>query len=301
MAPIVPELFPASMRQGLDALAIIGYKRAQTLYQELFNLRRVRQGRLVEEVEYGDLSYLEEKAIGAPITMETPEEGWRFIAWHKTYALGLDFAEETIEDDMGGISRQYIGRLAGLVPKTIEHHGARVFNHGDTTTYHTCPDGVALFANNHRLTPTGPQTYDTLITSATLSAASLQAALTQVNTRKDEHGHPIDEDPVDLIVPPALEFKGAELLVSTHSPEDDSRHINAVRNRRNLRLVVYKMLTSASSWGLKCRDHGLTFFLRVPAQTGQGMDVTSGNRLYKIRVRFTFGVRHPRGIIWAVN
>lgn len=301
MAPITMELFPAARRHAMDAAAIVGYKTPKPVYKNLFKLWRTGKVSFAEYAEFGELELLHQKEVGAAVDTTVPEEAWSGRWFFTVWALGLEFPEETLEDDALGICAKYIKRLGAIVPKTIEHYAAQVFNSGDATTYHSTPEGKALFANNHKLVPTGPATYDTLLTPAVLSAASLQSALTQIDTRKDEYGQPVDENVKRIVYHPQERFKVAELLKSTHSPEDDQRHINAINTEFNIEAQMWKNLATAGNWFLQCDEHGLCFLLRAAARTGTGMDPASGNKMFRIRGRWAFGIKHPRGMLGAIN
>jgi hypothetical protein len=288
--------FSGLMRKGLDAAAFMEINRTPVMFPMIFNVGQMT-GKFVEKLELGNVGKLVEKPEGEALTLTDMEQGWLKRWTAKTMALGLNITQEAIEDDQYGKIAQMAGRMAAAAPRTMEYDCAVVFNSGDATTYYSTNDSVALFASTHKLTPTGPATFTSIETSAALSRTALQSALTTLNTQKDEKGENIDQTPVYLIVPPALEWKGEELLASVFDPESDSNAVNAVKSRRNLQLLVWKELTSTTSWFILCKEHGLWFLRRMPIQTGQSGDFDTGDVKYKVRCRYALEPWHPRGII----
>lgn len=288
--------FAALMRKGLDGAAFMEIQRTPVKFPMIFNVGQMT-GRFVEKLELGNVGKLVEKPEGEALTMTEMEQGWLKRWTAKTMALGLQITQEAIEDDQYGKIGQMAGRMAAAAPRTMEYDCAVIFNSGDATTYYTTNDSKALFATNHNLTPSGPATFVSKATAAALSRTSLQSALTTLNTQKDEKGENIDQTPVYLIVPPALEWKAEELLASTYDPESDSNAVNPVKSRRNLQIMVWKELTSSTSWFILCREHGLWFLRRKPIQTGQSGDFATGDVKYKVRCRYALEPWHPRGII----
>lgn len=294
-ATITRSTFPSAMRKGLDSCAIMGVEDQPTQYQDLCRVQRMGT-KFVERVEHGRLSRLHEKAERTPIQFSDIEPGYLKRWTAVTYALGLRFSQEVREDDQYGLMMSYVRRLGQCTPRTMEYHAGLMYTAGDTVNYHTMPDGLALFADTHRLVPGGPPTFDNKMTASVLNATSLQSAIILARTAKDEHGQNIIQTPKELVVGPNLQFKASELLHSTHSPEDDRNAINAVRREYNIKARVWPEISN-NDWFLLCEEHGMYLMIRTAPQTGESGDFLTGNALYMVRTRYVFGPWHVRGLV----
>ncbi|MFO8112747.1 MAG: Mu-like prophage major head subunit gpT family protein, partial [Desulfosalsimonadaceae bacterium] len=97
----------------------------------------------------------------------------------------------------------------------------------------------------------GGGTWSNLATASGLAYSTLQSAILAFENQTDHRGKKINQTPMVLLVPPALEMKALELLKSIGMPESANNEPNAVRLARpRLRMVVWPYLTSSTAWYL---------------------------------------------------
>ncbi len=124
--------------------------------------------------------------------------------WEATVAVDRN----DIEDDTIGIYRpliQALGQSAALHPDELVFE---LLVNGFTLK---CYDGQPFFAPEH---VDGDQPPQSNMTTAALSATSYGAARAAMMSLKDEHGRPLKIVPNLLVVPPALEKVGREILLA---------------------------------------------------------------------------------------
>jgi phage major head subunit gpT-like protein len=113
-----------------------------------------------------------------------------------------------IEDDAIGI---YTPLIQALGQSAAIHPDELVFELLVNGFIQKCYDGQPFFAPEHK---DGNQPPQSNVTDAALSAASYAAARAAMMSFKDEHGRPLKIVPNLLVVPPALEGIGREILLS---------------------------------------------------------------------------------------
>jgi len=95
------------------------------------------------------------------------------------------------------------------------------------------------------------------------------------------------------VVPPALEFLANRLVMSTGMPGSAENDINPIKALRTWSVIVNPRLTDNDAWFLIAGNksqHALTFYRRVPITLEpMDKDVRTGNRIFKIRHRFSVG------------
>jgi len=272
----------AIMKDRLQELAKI--------YPDVFNIKKSNRKfeQVVSYVPFGDTKTKEE---GDPYVMDLLKQGNTKNFQHTENGLGFEVTQTAIEDDVESILNRAGDWLAFSARYTEEGKAANPFNNGFTTE--TTPDGVSLFNATHALKG-GGTAKNTLSTAADLSATSLTQALIDLQTdQKDEAGHLAN--PVNdwiLYIPPALEFLAHRLIKSTGLPGSADNDVNPI-SRRSIRIVVNPRLTDTDAWFLVAANkgnHALTFYRRVPI-TLEPMekDIRTGNRIFKVRHRFSVG------------
>lgn len=226
--------------------------------------------------------------------LQGPTKRWS----HKTYGLGARITEELIEDslypdvgDMEAISRE-LGVSARETTNLIVFD---VYNNGGNTTSHTGGDGLALFSTAHTSLRGG--TWSNLLApAADLSATSLQTAIQNFETTKDDTGKYQTIRPKFLLVNPANEWKAKELLNSTYDPESANNSVNTIRSR-NLQLIVSPFYTDTDAFTLIAEpptsNGGLIAYMRRKVTFARDGDFNTGDMLMKVTFRFSIECNKP--------
>lgn len=283
---------------GLFALMTEEYKRYPETWREV--CRTERSDQAYEEAGYiSGYGAVPVKPEGSPITYDARIQGPTKRWTHNTYAGGARISEEAIEDDRYGIMKS-VARDQGVAARETRHiRVASIFNAGFGTTEHTTGQGYAIFYGSH--VKLGGGTWSNLATAAALAYATLQSAILAFEAQTDHRGKKINQTPMVLLVPPALEFKALELLKSIGQPGTANNDPNTVRLARpRLRLIVWPYLTSTTAWfliGDNARtETGLIHFERVGMTFGREGDFDTGDVKFKTRWRDSIEVNEPIGL-----
>lgn len=265
-------------------------KELPRIYPELFSIKTSDRKfeRVVTYVPFGDTQL---KPEGETYVMDTLRQGYTKDFTHTENGLGFEVTQTALEDDVENILNRAGEWLAFSARYVEEGRAANPFNNGFTTEQ--TPDGVSLFNTLHALRAGGTAKNRPSV-DADLSATSLTQALIDFQTdQKDEAGHlanPIQS--LILYIPPALEFLADRLVNSAGLPGSSDNDKNPLK-RRTWEIVVNPRLTDTDAWFLVAASkgqHGLTFYRRVPiSMEPMDKDPRTGNRIFKIRHRFSVG------------
>ena len=257
-------------------------------YYNVMNSDR-RFERVTGTIGMGDVP---EKPEGQPYTLDLIRQGFTKDFLHTEFGMGFAVTETALEDDQFDALDKATMWLAYSARVVQEKRAAIPFNNGFTSE--TTWDGVSVFSTAHPL-QTGASGQNTLTTAADLSATSLTQALIDLqNLTRLESGQivaPISD--LVLLVPPDLEFMGDRLLNSVGLPQSADNDRNPIKARRSWTMVVNPHLTDNDAWFLLAANkkmHGCRSYTRVPiTQVPPMTDPNTGNRLYKVRFRQSWG------------
>ncbi len=266
-------------------------KELQRIYPKVYNIKTSDRKfeRVVTYVPFGDTV---SKPEGEAYTMDLLRQGYTKDFTHTENGLGFEVTQTALEDDPEGLLNRAGEWLAFSARYVEEGRAALPFNNGFTTE--TTPDGVSLFNTAHVL-KAGGTARNRPSTDADLSATSLTQAMIDVQLEmKDEAGHlaaPINS--WTLYIPPAYEFLAHQLLDSAGLPGSANNDINALKSERTWSIVVNPRLSDVDAWFLVAKNksqHGITFYRRTPIEMQpMTIDARTGNRIFKIRHRFSVG------------
>ena len=293
--------FSKSVVPGLFEFSVDSFKERPELWRSLCNVKSSRRA-YEESAYYAGFGYVPQKPEGEPIVYDELTQGPTKRWTHLTYGLGARITEELIDDSlypeigqMETVSRE-LGRSAR---ETLEVLVADIWNNGTATTNHSCGDALAVFSNAH-LGLKSANWSNLLTPAADLSAASLEAAIDNLETTKDGSGKNQLIKASKLIVPTKLAWKAKELLNSGYDPETPNNAINAIKER-NLSLVVSPYLTDTDAWGLIADQNPLIAFLRRKVTFAKDSDFDTGDYKQKTTMRFSIEVNNPLGLYWTVG
>jgi hypothetical protein len=266
-------------------------KELPKIYTKYYNTRTSDRKfeRVVTLVPFNDTLSKDE---GQPYVMDTIRQGYTKDFTHTENGLGFEVTQTALEDDQENVLNQAGSWLAFSARYVEEGRAANPLNNGFTTEL--TPDGVSLFNTAHALAG-GGTAKNRPSTDQDLSATALTQAMIDLQTdQKDEAGH--IAAPVmswKLVVPPALEFLANRLVNSQQMPGSADNDINPIKSLRSWDVIVNPRLTDADAWFLIAgskSQHALTFYRRVPITLEpMDKDIRTGNRIWKIRHRFSVG------------
>ena len=291
-AQLVKELEP-----GLNALFFFYYDRYENEHAEIFDSENSERA-FEEEVMLSGFAQAPVKGEGAMVSYDTAQETFTSRYTHETVALAFALTEEAIEDNLyDSLSSRYTKALARSMASTKQVKAANVLNNGFSATF-PGGDGKALFATDHPTLTAGDLANEPS-TAADLNETSLENALIDISSYKDERGIKINVQARKLIVPPQLQFVADRVLQSPGRVGTSDNDINAMKNMGMFPegYVVNHYLTDTDAFFIKTdAPNGMKHFVRSPMSTGMEGDFETGNVRYKARERYSFGFSDWRGM-----
>jgi len=238
-----------------------------------------------------------EKGEGATYTSDVIRPGWSKEFLHTEFGFMFEVTQTALEDDRYDILSDHAKWFMFSARVVQEKRAAIPFNNGFTSEQ--SPDGVSVFNSAHNL-KAGGTARNVLATAADLSWTSLQQALVDWQREtKFEAGQfmqPVEN--LVLYVPPELEFTAAKIVNSTLQPGVSDNDLNTIKTLRDIKVVKNVYLTDTDAWFLLAgnKSHGFCSYTRKPMTMAPAMtDPRTRNRLYPIRFRQSWGVRHWQG------
>ncbi len=291
-AQLLKELLP-----GLHALFGLEYKKYQDEHKEIF-IMETSERSFEEETKLSTFGSAPIKPEGEGIFYDNAQEAWTARYTHETIAMGFSITEEAMEDNLyDSLSARYTKALARSMAYTKEVKGAAIINNGYNSSY-TYGDGKTLFATDHPLVSGGVNA-NTPATQVDLNETSLENAVIAIAAWLDERGLLIAAMPKKLIIPSALQFVATRLLQTELRVNTANNDINAIKNNGSIPegYAVNHYLTDTNQWQLTTDvPNGLKYFDRVPLKTSDDGDFDTGNRRFRARARYSFGVSDPLGV-----
>lgn len=284
-----------ALQVGVNKFWGMGYKDHPLELTQLFD-EETSVKAYEEDVQLVGTGLMPVKTQGGAVSYDTIRQGYTQRYTHLTYAMGIIFTYEMLQDkqyDLGFKQAKYLGRSARITQETV---AANVYNRAFNSSY-TFADGKELCATDHPLI-SGGTFRNELATAADLSHASLEQALIDIDNFTDDRGLKISVSGKTLILPTALRFEGARILKSTGESGTANNDINAIRSESNLNMAVNHYLTDSDAWFIKtdCMD-GMKRFVRekVAAPMSEG-DFDTFNSKFKCFFRESYGNTDPRGV-----
>lgn len=266
-------------------------KELPKIYPSVYNIKSSDRKfeRIVTYVPFGDT---QNKPEGEPYVMDTLRQGYTKDFTHTEAGLGFEVTQTALEDDAENLLTRAGEWLAFSARYLEEGRAANPFNNGFTTE--TTPDGVSLFSTSHALKG-GGTAKNRPSTDADLSVTSLTQAIIDLQTdQKDEAGHlaaPVTS--YKLYIPPHLEALAYRIVKSSGLPGSADNDKNPINGLRTWDIVVNPRLSDPDAWFVVAGNksqHGITFYRRVPiTMEPMAIDARTGNRIFKVRHRFSVG------------
>lgn len=236
------EDFPLLLGDAIDRSLMLGYAEAPTMYQMIAQVRQLRDFRVANQyaIDGGDGSFGEAIGRGQPYPEAQLTETKYTLQLEKFGRRMAFFWELIINDDLGAFND--IVRRFGRAARRSEQKAV-------TSKY--AGNGTFFATGNGNLITTG---LGASSSNPVLSAAGLQDGMKILARQVDAGGEPILIDAVTLVVPPALETVGLNILnsltvESTEAGGTSNQKIivqNWLRNRIRMAVDPYLPIIDAT-------------------------------------------------------
>ena len=289
-----------SLQQGIKDFFGQEYAKHEAQHPMIFESMKSQKA-FETDVQFEGFGLAPEKPQGAGTAYDSQMEGYAPKYPALTYSLGYIVTAEAMADNLYGLFNKKSKALAFSLNQTIETVAANVLNRAFNANFlMTGGDGVELLSTLHVRGPTDSTTYSNeLAVAASLSEASLESLLIQIDQATDARGLNIAVKGQKLIVPPALGFEAERLLASVQQSGSANNDVNAVRSTGMLPqgYCVNNYLTSTTAWFVKTNcPYGLQHMIRQPVVFEQDNDFGTSNARFKATCRDAFGWSDPRGL-----
>ena len=265
------------------------YAKYPALYEQVAQVSTVNDGGYIREGELAGFGKFPKLTQGDALDFQIPKQGNNKTQYFTEFGLGWQLTLVMKEDDRTGLFLKMPRGLSKAAAWTREQEFWNLLNNGFVTTNDVGLDGLELFSGSHTLidSDTSTTTYDNEATAGALSLSTLQTGLEYFKKCVGHKGEPIYTRAYWLIIPPDLEWKAQELLLSEQKPGTGDNDINVVQGTRiNLKYLVVPYLTSTTAWFLLARDHDLRFIWRRNYRYEAYDDYNTNNSMHKGHMRF---------------
>jgi phage major head subunit gpT-like protein len=284
------------------------YTRQPEEYSQVAKMQTENALNAYKEGELVGMGAMLEKTEGNAISYETPIQGNSKEVTFTTWSLGFQITEEMMDDDLTGHMKRMPAELGKAAMYTRELEYWDIFNSATGTTK-VGRDGKALIANDHPLIDSSPGiqvspissgTYSNLETGS-LSQSTLESAVTKFERIPNERGIPLVYKPDLLLIPPELEWKAKELLLSQYDPESANNAINPIMTR-GMQYMIVHFFTSTTAWFvIERNNHDVRFIDRKKLAFQNSDDFNTGNAIFKATQRFTTDFWDWRGVVGSTG
>lgn len=208
---------------------------------QVFNIQESTQA-IERNLGYSGGSGVPELTPGGALEYDKWDELYVATYQHKTYAKGLAFERELVEDDQYGVINRRATMFSMQFDREAYRLAASVFNNAFSSSY-LGSDSKALCATDH---PNGGNAFGNKGTSA-LTQSAVEDTVELMMAFEDSNGEPLPITPDTLIVPvglrkEALTIAGTELRTGTAN--------NDTNTVAGYNVIVSRWLTDANNWFL---------------------------------------------------
>ena len=212
-----------------------------------------------------------------------------------TYAKRNAVSQEAIEDERAdGIIASRLPLMMRAARTSQEILGHDLINSGFSTI--KTPDNVALFSASH-INLSGA-TYSNLGTSADPGAASLEAAIIQLQTMTDDRNMPIFQRPSKLLISPNFEFTMKKVLNSSLTTLAATNFSNEANPLQSIvSLIVSPYMADEDAWVLFADTHNLNWRWRIQPENWSEPNYVNSSVEIGVRFRCAVDALDPRGVV----
>jgi hypothetical protein len=201
-----------ALREGIDAFFAHKYERHKMVLDKVYKQVTTKKS-WAEFLSIAGFGVMSERALLAQTAHEDPAQGYLVQIRPVAYAKAYGIAEETLDDDINGVAKDFTNMLMESAAETENVLSHVPLNDGFTTLGY---DGDALFSASHNRI--GGGTYSNLITAADPSLLLLEDFHIAIADAQDDNGKQIRLKPTMYLVPTEMAWTAKELLGSSAKP-----------------------------------------------------------------------------------
>lgn len=284
------------LQQGLNAVVGLNYNEWPTLWKDIFTEEGSEKA-YEEDVMQTGLAGASEKAEGASIEYDDMYETYVARYQHSTIVKAVAITEEAVEDNLYlSMGSKIAAAMTRSMLYTKEVRRANILNYAFTAA-NAGGDGVSLLSTAHPLGD-GATLSNTLLTPAQLSESAMEQLSIQIGDWTDERLIPIKAMIKNLVIPTALQYVAARLLMTPYQPDTGDNNINALFKLGTIKngFSVNRYLTDPARWFMITDvPDGLKAFKRRALKKGLEGDFETGNLRYRLSERYSQGWTNARG------
>jgi hypothetical protein len=302
MATMSTGSFPQDLRPGIRMWFGAAYKSYDTKYDQLLDVKAPDDRAYEEDVMMSGLGLAQIKTQGAAVQYDAGIQLFTTRYPHIQYGLGFVITQEMMDDGIALKKAQIFSENLKLnMLRTREIIAANVYNNAfNSSVLMDGGDGVALGSSAH---PTAAANFSNVPTTAgSLSEASLEQMVIDVQNYTDNRGQRIMCKPDKLIIGLNLQFTAERILKSVLRSSTADNDINALRQMGMLPggVVVDPFLTSTTNWHVRTDQPGLVLFNRKDISLSDDNEFDTENAKFKGLMRLSVGWSDPRAY-YGVN
>lgn len=294
--------FSALLAPGLMDIAFNEIDAQQPQWPPVFNDMESERA-YEEDLKVAGLGSMVPKPEGTNTQFDDPLIGTSVRYTHSSYGLGFRITREMYDDDLYSIMNGMSAELGRACSYKIEVDAWSVLNNAFSASFKGW-DGLSLCNTAHTRLDGGATLGNRPSTDVDFSYTAYQAALDNFNTLKDDRGRPLILRPALLVIDPTFKWIAKEIFQSEFKPYTQENTINPLKGEIDENgYLACRYLTVQDSWFLlappkKTRPaggHDLKFLWRTKPEMANADDFLSGDALFKIFARYSFGFSEWRG------
>lgn len=297
-SPMTRDHIPALLELGIRQVFMDEYELIADQHTDIYTVVPSRKKTETDAIT-GGLSTYQLKTEGDGPTFDNGQQAWTKAYTHNTWALGVEITEEGIEDDLYDFYLSMGRELGKAGAYTAQVEAFDLFNSLSATVYTAGGTNFTLLSTTHFRIDGGSWANRPTV-AVDLGIESLETMLSLWRTNMvDQRGRKVGIRPRKLMVGPADEWIGHRCLMTDQRPFSADNDVNAVRQRRELELMVADFMTDDSRWFLLAdkKVTGLRYNLRAKREMRRRDDPRTGNLLMIGRYRESHGASHCYGIM----
>lgn len=287
----------SAMRPGVNKHYGLTYKDWPAIYSRLFETFKSDKNFEVD-VNVNGFELASVKGESDAIKYTSHQEAFHQFYNNFTVALAYQVTREELEDNLyPNLVRSRSMELARSMQITKETLAHGILNRA-IDPLATWADGKSLLATDHLLSKGGTFS-NKLAVPMDLSEKSLEDLCIQIRRWTDDAGKPVRINPIELFIPPELEYTASRILGSDLQNDTANNALNALKRAGAIRrITVSPFLDDPDAYFIKtdCMD-GLKHFERRAVELKIDVaDFDTENVKVKSTERYCFGISDLRGI-----
>lgn len=217
---------------------------------------------------------------------------WDKTYRHEKYSLGLKIDRDLWDDAQHAEIKDRVQRITLSVHRTRQLHAHEPFNDAFVGNVMLGPDGLPLCNNAH---PRSPEdlTVQSNIGNSPLDVDSLEETRIAMMNWTDDRGKRMLRVPNLLVVPPSLEMKAKEIVMSTDRPDTADRATNVRKGA--YQVEVLPLMNDSNDWFLIDSQQAklfLKWFERRKPVPEREEDFDTETLKWKYVARYSYGFHH---------